>query len=71
MTQSKLRIVFFGTPDFAAFSLEKIVKSGFHVVGVVTAMDKPAGRGQKIAESAVKRKANELGLNILLPANLK
>ena len=52
MTQSKLRIVFFGTPDFAAFSLEKIVKSGFHVVGVVTAMDKPAGRGQKIAESA-------------------
>ena len=71
MTQSNLRIVFFGTPDFAAFSLEKIVKSGFHVVGVVTAIDKPAGRGQKIAESAVKCKANELGLKILQPANLK
>ena len=71
MGQSNLRIVFFGTPDFAAFSLEKIVNSGYNVVGVITAMDKPAGRGQKVAESAVKRKANELGLKILQPANLK
>jgi methionyl-tRNA formyltransferase len=71
MTQSNLRIVFFGTPDFAAYSLEKIVKSGFQVVGVVTAIDKPAGRGQKITESAVKRKANELGLKLLQPSNLK
>lgn len=71
MLKSNLRIVFFGTPDFAAFSLEKIVNSGFDVVGVVTAIDKPAGRGQKIAESAVKRKANELGLKVLQPANLK
>lgn len=71
MTQSNLRIVFFGTPDFAAYSLEKIVNSGFQVVGVVTAIDKPAGRGQKITESAVKRKASELGLKLLQPANLK
>lgn len=71
MGQSNLRIVFFGTPDFAACSLEKIVNSGYNVVGVITAMDKPAGRGQKVAESAVKRKANELGLKILQPANLK
>jgi methionyl-tRNA formyltransferase len=71
MAQPKLRIVFFGTPDFAAYSLEKIVRSGFDVVGVVTAIDKPAGRGQKISESAVKQKAIELGLKVYQPVNLK
>ena len=71
MAQSKLRIIFFGTPEFAAHSLEKMVLRGFDVVGVVTAIDKPAGRGQKISESAVKQKAKALGLRILQPSNLK
>ena len=66
-----MRIVFFGTPDFAAFSLRKIVESGFTVVAVVTSPDKPAGRGQKIHESAVKLMAIELGIPILQPTNLK
>lgn len=66
-----MRIVFFGTPDFAAFSLRKIVESGFKVVAVVTSPDKPAGRGQKIHESAVKLMAIELGIPILQPTNLK
>ncbi len=66
-----MRIVFFGTPDFAAFSLRKMVESGFTVVAVVTSPDKPAGRGQKIHESAVKLTAIELGIPILQPTNLK
>ncbi len=66
-----MRIVFFGTPDFAAFSLRKMVESGFKVVAVVTSPDKPAGRGQKIHESAVKLMAIELGIPILQPTNLK
>lgn len=66
-----MRIVFFGTPDFAAFSLRKMFESGFKVVAVVTSPDKPAGRGQKIHESAVKLMAIELGIPILQPTNLK
>jgi methionyl-tRNA formyltransferase len=65
------RIVFMGTPEFAVASLKNICDSGYNVVGVVTAQDKPAGRGQKIQMSAVKTFALERGLPIFQPSNLK
>lgn len=67
----KLRIVFMGTPDFAVGILDTIIKNNYTVVGVITAPDKPAGRGQKINTSAVKEYALEKGLHILQPTNLK
>lgn len=66
-----LRIVFMGTPEFAVASLDALVKAGCHIVGVVTAPDKPAGRGMKLTESAVKKYAVENGLRILQPEKLK
>jgi methionyl-tRNA formyltransferase len=66
-----MRIVFMGTPDFAVASLDALLKAGHDVAGVVTAADKPAGRGQKIQESAVKRYAVENGLKVLQPLKLK
>lgn len=66
-----LRIVFMGTPEFAVASLDALVKAGCNIVGVVTAPDKPAGRGMKMNESAVKKYAAEHGLNILQPEKLK
>lgn len=66
-----MRIIFFGTPEFAATSLKQIHNAGFQIVGVVTAADKPAGRGQKLRASAVKVAAEELGLPISQPSNLK
>ncbi len=66
-----MRIVFFGTPDFAAHSLKSIVEAGFEVVGVVTAPDRPAGRGQKMQASAVKLTAQDLGLPLSQPEKLK
>ena len=58
MTTSKsLRIVFMGTPEFAVASLDALVKAGYNIVGVITAPDKPAGRGRKMTESAVKKYA--------------
>lgn len=60
-----------GTPEFAVAPLDEIVKSGFNVVGVVTTPDKPAGRGQKIAESAVKKYAVKHQLNLLQPQKMK
>lgn len=60
-----------GTPDFAVASLDALVQAGFNIVGVITATDKPAGRGQTLKESAVKQYAKEKGLNILQPARLK
>lgn len=60
-----------GTPEFAVASLDALVRSGFNIVGVITAPDKPAGRGQTLKESAVKQYAKEKGLNILQPARLK
>ena len=60
-----------GTPEFAVPALEALVKASFNVVGVITAPDKPAGRGRQISESAVKIKAVELGLHILQPTSLK
>jgi len=65
------RIVFMGTPEFAVASLAAIVEAGFSVVGVITAPDKPAGRGMKLTESAVKKYAQEKGLTILQPEKLK
>ena len=66
-----MKIVFMGTPDFAVASLDALVDAGFDIVGVITAPDKPAGRGQTLKESAVKQYAKEKGLNILQPAKLK
>jgi methionyl-tRNA formyltransferase len=65
------RIVFMGTPEFAVASLDALVKAGAAIVGVVTAPDKPAGRGMKLNESAVKQYAVEQGLYILQPPKLK
>ena len=67
----KLRIVFMGTPEFAVGILDTILKNNFEVVGVITAADKPAGRGQKIKYSAVKEYALENNLKLLQPTNLK
>lgn len=66
-----LRIVFLGTPDFAAASLKRLVGSGYNIVAVVTAPDKPAGRGLKMQESAVKQYAVEAGLKVMQPERLK
>lgn len=67
----KLRIVFMGTPEFAVGILDTILNNNFEVVGVITAADKPAGRGQKIKYSAVKEYALEKSLRLLQPTNLK
>ena len=67
----KLRIIFMGTPDFAVGILDQIYKTGYDIAAVITAPDKPAGRGQKVAISAVKAYALEKGLPILQPTNLK
>jgi methionyl-tRNA formyltransferase len=66
-----LRIVFMGTPDFAVGTLNKLVENNMNIVGVITAPDKPAGRGRKLNSSAVKKYALENNLNILQPTNLK
>ena len=66
-----MRIVFMGTPEFAVASLDALIQSGCDIVGVVTAPDKPAGRGQKINESAVKQYAVANGLKVLQPVKLK
>ena len=60
-----------GTPDFAVTILKTLIEHKYNVVGVITAADKPAGRGRKLHESAVKIFAKEKGLNILQPTNLK
>lgn len=67
----KLRIVFMGTPEFAVGILDTIIKSNYEVVGVITAADKPAGRGQKLKYSAVKEYALANNLTLLQPTNLK
>lgn len=67
----KLRIVFMGTPDFAVGILKTLLTANLDVVGVVTAADKPAGRGQKINYSAVKQFAIENNLKLLQPVSLK
>ncbi|WP_240966273.1 methionyl-tRNA formyltransferase [Pseudoflavitalea sp. G-6-1-2] len=67
----ELRIVFMGTPEFAVASLDALIQAGANIVGVVTAPDKPAGRGMKLTESAVKKYAAERGLNLLQPEKLR
>lgn len=66
-----LKVVFFGTPDFAKASLEAIHLSRHEVVGVVTVADKQSGRGQKVSESPVKKYAVEQGLAVFQPEKLK
>ena len=71
MNGKDLRIVFMGTPDFAVSSLHALNINGYNIVGVITAPDKPAGRGKKMNESAVKKYAFEHNLTILQPEKLK
>ena len=66
-----LKIVFMGTPDFAVGILDMLVKNEYNIVGVITAPDRPAGRGRKLNESAVKKYAVENDLKVLQPTNLK
>ena len=68
---NQLRIIFMGTPEFAVGILDTIIKNNYNVVGVITAADKPAGRGQKIKYSAVKEYALANNLTLLQPTNLK
>lgn len=70
-TKESLRIVFFGTPDFAVESLDRLVKGGYNIVGVVTMPDKAAGRGHKMFQSPVKEYAVEHGLKLMQPVSLK
>ncbi len=60
-----------GTPDFAVATLQTLVENKYNIVGVITAPDKPAGRGRKLNESAVKEYAKSQGLHIMQPTNLK
>ena len=66
-----MKIVFMGTPHFAVASLKHLVENGKEIVGVITAADKPAGRGRKLQQSAVKEYAASQNLSILQPTNLK
>jgi len=66
-----LRIIFMGTPEFAVSTLKEIIEQKFNVVGVITAPDRPAGRGRKLQESAVKEFAVANNLKVLQPSNLK
>lgn len=65
------RVIFYGTPEFAVASLRELYEEGFNIVAVVTAPDKPAGRGKKLKASAVKVYAERKGLPVLQPQNLK
>lgn len=71
LTKENLKIVFFGTPEFAVKSLDALVSGGYNVAAVVTMPDKIAGRGHKMIESDVKKYAVEKGLKILQPEKLK
>ena len=70
-TKESLKIVFFGTPDFAVESLDRLVKGGYNIVGVVTMPDKPAGRGHKMYQSPVKEYAVAHDLKLMQPVSLK
>ena len=71
MNPADTRIVFMGTPPFAVASLDALVKAGFTISAVVTAPDKPAGRGLQLQQSAVKKYAVENNLPVLQPVKLK
>jgi len=66
-----MRIIFMGTPDFAVATLQRLVENDFEVVAVITAPDKPVGRGQKMSESPVKKFALEKGIPVMQPEKLK
>jgi methionyl-tRNA formyltransferase len=69
--QNNARIIFMGTPEFAVASLDILVQHGYNIVGVITAPDKPAGRGLQLSESAVKQYAVSKGIKVLQPEKLK
>lgn len=71
MNPKDIRIIFMGTPDFAVESLKALIDNGYQVVGVITAPDKPAGRGRQLSESAVKQYAIQQNLKVLQPEKLK
>jgi methionyl-tRNA formyltransferase len=71
MSKKDLRIIYMGTPEFAVASLKELHTNGFSIVAVITAPDKPRGRGRQPASSAVKQAALDLGLPVLQPTNLK
>ncbi|PKA99977.1 methionyl-tRNA formyltransferase [Flavobacteriaceae bacterium MAR_2009_75] len=66
-----LRIIFMGTPEFATTILKRLVEENYTIAGVITAPDRPAGRGRKLQESDVKKYASDQGLRVLQPTNLK
>jgi methionyl-tRNA formyltransferase len=70
-TVNNPRIIFMGTPEFAVASLDALVQAGCNIIAVITAPDKPAGRGMKLTESAVKKYAVDTQLPVLQPAKLK
>ena len=69
--KNPLKIVFFGTPEFARFCLQELLSKGFIIKAVVTVPDRKAGRGNKYKKSAVKSYAENNGLLIFQPKNLK
>lgn len=71
MEKKDLKIVFFGTPEFAVASLDKLVSNGYNVVGAVTMPDKPAGRGHKMYQSPLKEYAVAHGIRLMQPVQLK
>ena len=70
-SRNNTRIVYMGTPEFAVPPLEALVEAGYSIPAVITVADKPAGRGRKLKESAVKTCALKHGLNVMQPTNLK
>jgi methionyl-tRNA formyltransferase len=66
-----MRVVFFGTPQFAVPSLEQLIQSAHDVVGVVTQPDRPRGRGHKVTDAPVKMTAVQHGLPVFQPARLR
>ena len=66
-----LKIIFAGTPDFAVPALQALFDKGYEVVGVLTQPDRPSGRGLKLHPSPIKLKANELGIPVFQPSELK
>ena len=71
MIKKDIRIVFMGTPEFAVTILDGLLEQNYSIAGVITAPDRPAGRGQKLHESAVKVFAKSRGVTVLQPSNLK
>ncbi|HEX5024198.1 MAG TPA: methionyl-tRNA formyltransferase [Agriterribacter sp.] len=71
LNKNNIRIVFMGTPEFAVASLDALNRAGYHIAAVVTAPDKPSGRGMKLNESAVKKYALAHNMQLLQPEKLK